>query len=216
MKYIAIIPARGGSKRIPRKNLKPILGKPLLYWSIKACQCSKMLDEFVVSTENAEIKEYARSLGASVHDRPPELSVDLASVIPTLIHAIKDSSADAMMMIQPTSPIRIGGLIDSCIEDFERENPDSLSTGSNSYHFEWGTMPSMASQLMKPFFYNDGNVEIHRREVTMAGLTYGEKRFRKIVPQHFNHEIDTEIDFIEVEAVMKHLHEKNPNDPIFN
>lgn len=216
MKYFAIIPARGGSKRLPGKNVKPIMGMPLIYWSIKTCQDSKLLGDFAVSTDDSEIKACALKYGAKVIDRPPDLAIDSASVIPTLIHALKPTDADAMVMIQPTSPIRTEQILDQCLSKFESEKPDSLSTGFNSVHFEWGSMPSMASQLMRPFFYNDGCVEIHKREVTMAGLTYGANRYKFYVPQYFSHEIDNEIDFIEVEAVMKHLKEKNPNDPLFN
>ena len=76
---LGVIPARGGSKGIKRKNLKLLCGKPLLYWSIKAAQESKLMDAFVVSTEDAEIKKVAQKYGATVLDRPKELAEDYAT-----------------------------------------------------------------------------------------------------------------------------------------
>lgn len=88
-KIIAIIPARGGSKRIPRKNIYPFLGKPLIQWSIEACQKSKYISDIYVSTEDAEIKEVSQKLGAKVIDRPPELAEDNVWTQEVLKQAVK-------------------------------------------------------------------------------------------------------------------------------
>lgn len=86
---LAIIPARGGSKRIPRKNIKPFCGKPMIAWSIEAAQLSGCFDRIIVSTDDAEIAEVARFHGAEVpFIRPPELSDDYAGTIPVIAHAI--------------------------------------------------------------------------------------------------------------------------------
>lgn len=88
---VAIIPARGGSKRIPRKNIKPFCGKPMLAWSIEAAQNSKCFDLIVVSTDDAEIAELAKSYGACVpFIRPEELSNDFVGTIPVIKHAIQE------------------------------------------------------------------------------------------------------------------------------
>lgn len=211
MTYLGVIPARGGSKRIPKKNLKKIYGYPLIYWTIAASKNSKLMSDFYVSTDDSEIKEYSLSLGVKVIDRPKELSLDLTSSMDVLKHALILYPHDCVIMLQPTSPVRINGIIDQCISLFNEKKPDSLSTGFNSYQFQWGKIESMASQLMKPFFYNDGCVEIHKKGVILGGKSFGENRYELLVPQYYNHEIDSEIDFIEVEAVMKYLEEKNGN-----
>lgn len=87
---LAVIPARGGSKRIPRKNIKPFCGKPMIAWSIEAAQRSGCFDQIVVSTDDAEIAEAARQFGAAVpFMRPAELSDDHTGTIPVIRHAIE-------------------------------------------------------------------------------------------------------------------------------
>jgi pseudaminic acid cytidylyltransferase len=86
---LAIIPARGGSKRIPRKNIKPFAGKPVIAWSIEAAQASGCFDRIIVSTDDAEVAEVARAHGAEVpFMRPPELSDDHIGTIPVVAHAV--------------------------------------------------------------------------------------------------------------------------------
>jgi pseudaminic acid cytidylyltransferase len=87
---LAIIPARGGSKRIPRKNIRPFCGKPMLAWSIEASRLAGCFDHIIVSTDDAEIAEVARSCGAQTpFVRPPELSDDHTGTIPVIAHAIE-------------------------------------------------------------------------------------------------------------------------------
>lgn len=87
---IAIIPARGGSKRIPRKNIKPFFGKPMLAWSIEAAKSSACFDHIIVSTDDAEIADTARQYGAEIpFIRPPELADDHSGTIPVIAHAIR-------------------------------------------------------------------------------------------------------------------------------
>lgn len=91
---LAVIPARGGSKRIPRKNIKPFCGKPIIAWSIAAARDSGCFDRVIVSTDDAEIARVARDAGAEVpFVRPPELSDDHAGTIPVVRHAVDWQSA---------------------------------------------------------------------------------------------------------------------------
>lgn len=86
---VAVIPARGGSKRIPRKNIKPFCGKPMIVWSIEAAKASGCFDRVVVSTDDEEIAEVAKEYGAEVpFIRPPELSDDYAGTLPVIRHAV--------------------------------------------------------------------------------------------------------------------------------
>lgn len=205
IEFLGVIPARGGSKRVPGKNIKKLYGKPLIYWSILAAKKSKYLDDFVVSTEDIEIARIAKRYGTKVLERPVELARDDISVFPVLKHALEHIEAKNVVLLQPTSPIRVNGIIDKCIRTFKHLEPDSLATGYICKCYEWTKMPNMPSQEMKGWFYNDGCVEIHSADVILSNRHWGDKRIRFIVPEIYNHEIDTWLDFIKVEAVMRYL-----------
>jgi len=112
---LAVIPARGGSKRCPRKNLKFFRGKPLVLWSIEAAQESKLIDTVVVSTDDWEITGLAMKY-VPVITRPPELATDTATNEDVLRHAIKIFPGhDWVVLLQPTSPLRTPEDIDECI-----------------------------------------------------------------------------------------------------
>jgi CMP-N-acetylneuraminic acid synthetase len=107
---IAVIPARGGSKRLPRKNIYPVFGKPMLAWSIEACKRSKLLDEIYVSTDDGEIAGVALSYGARVIDRPADLSDDVTPKMEVIRHAdewyrqANGSSPKVLVSVQSNSP----------------------------------------------------------------------------------------------------------------
>lgn len=107
-RFLAVIPARGGSKGVPRKNIRIVAGKPLIAWSIEAALQSGVLSQVAVSTEDAEIAEIASQYGATVVDRPVDLAQDNTPTLPVLLHAVKalGFTGDAVMTLQPTSPLR--------------------------------------------------------------------------------------------------------------
>ncbi len=114
---LGVIPARGGSKGVPRKNIRVVAGKPLLAYSIEAAQGSAYIDRFVVSTEDAEIREVALAWGAEVLNRPPELAQDETPGIDPVLHAIATFPRyDYVVLLQPTSPLRTADDIDSALE----------------------------------------------------------------------------------------------------
>lgn len=117
MTVLAVIPARGGSKRVERKNLRMVAGKPLLAWSIEAAQASKLVTRVIVSTEDAEIAAVARSYGAEVHDRPEWAATDDAPIESALWAVHQWAGAyDWMVTLQPTCPVREPGVIDEAIK----------------------------------------------------------------------------------------------------
>lgn len=132
MKVLAIIPARGGSKGIPRKNIKLLAGKPLIAYSIEAAQKASGLDRVVVSTDDEEIAEVSRRFGAEVIMRPAYLAEDKTPTLPVLQHVVETLAADdyvpdAVMTLQPTSPLRTPVHIDEAIALFkEDDKADSL------------------------------------------------------------------------------------------
>jgi CMP-N-acetylneuraminic acid synthetase len=105
MNILGITPARGGSKGIPRKNIKEIAGKPLIAWTIEAAKESKMIDRYVVSTEDEEIAEISREYGADVIERPLEPATDDATTLSVLQHVIEWIPCDSIVLLQATSPI---------------------------------------------------------------------------------------------------------------
>ncbi len=117
MKTLAVIPARGGSKGIPRKNIRQIANKPLIVWTIEAALRSSLLDSVIVSTDDQEIAEVARNAGAEVPFlRPAELAQDHSAGIDPLLHAISEVPGfDAVVLLQPTSPLRRTEDIDECL-----------------------------------------------------------------------------------------------------
>lgn len=112
---LAVIPARGGSKRVPMKNLKPYRGKPLLLWTIWAAQESVYIDQLAVSTDNEEIYSIASQFVLTLQ-RPLELATDTASSEDVLRDVMKSYRLDWIVLLQPTSPLRTGEDIDLCIE----------------------------------------------------------------------------------------------------
>ncbi len=135
---LGITPARGDSKGIPRKNIKIIAGKPLIAWTIEAVKQSKLIDRYVVSTEDDEIARIAHRYGAEVLRRPPELATDEATTEAVLQHVMECIPYDAVVLLQATSPIRRAGLIDECIQEFLDDNYDSLATGFICKYVEYG------------------------------------------------------------------------------
>lgn len=117
-KVLAIIPARGGSKGVPRKNIRDVAGKPLIAWSIEAGKRSRYIDRLMVSTEDAEIAEVARRCGAEVPFlRPAHLAKDDTPGIDPVLHAIAELPGyDLVVLLQPTSPLRDSADIDGCLE----------------------------------------------------------------------------------------------------
>ena len=114
---IAVIPARGGSRRIPRKNLQPYMGKSLIAWAVESARKSRYLDDFCVSSEDDEIIKHATNCGAKVIKRPAWLATDRAMNEGVLIHLLYTWKwADWIVLLQPTSPQRTGADIDECIE----------------------------------------------------------------------------------------------------
>jgi len=142
-KIIAIIPARGGSKGIHKKNLTLVNNKPLIFWSINHALNSKLIDEIWVSSDSKEILEYASACGAKSILRPKGISDDFATSEDAWIHAINEiesSGADIDLVIgmQATSPIRESGDINNAIIQFKQENLDSLFSSTHyGENFHW-------------------------------------------------------------------------------
>jgi CMP-N,N'-diacetyllegionaminic acid synthase len=120
-RVLAVVAARGGSKGVPRKNVLPVAGRPLLAWSLQAARESRYVDRVIVSSEDAEILALAGSFGADVpFTRPPELARDDTPGIEPVLHAVSALQGfDIVVLLQPTSPLRTSSDVDACLERLE-------------------------------------------------------------------------------------------------
>jgi N-acylneuraminate cytidylyltransferase len=199
---LGVIPARGGSKGLPRKNILPIAGFPLIYWSIQAAKRSKLLDDYVVSTDDQEIAAIAHSYGARVIDRPAHLGQDDTTTLAVLQHVISSQACDAVAVLQPTSPLRNADTIDNCIREFQNGDYDTLATGYYTKIIEYGTHQNLRRQDIPGFFYDDGNVYIISKSVIQSNRWHGDRICKKVLDAELNVEIDDEVTFISTEALM--------------
>lgn len=143
-KIIGIIPARGGSKGLPRKNILPLLGKPLIAWTIEQANSSKYLEKVFVSTDDEEIAKISKNYGAEVpFIRPKELATDDAKGVDVVMHAIEwlemnNNFYDLIMLLQPTSPLRTTEDIDNTIELlFSKKAKAIISVCEAEHHPSW-------------------------------------------------------------------------------
>lgn len=142
MKVVAIIPARGGSKGVPRKNLRDVAGKPLIAWSIEDAAESKIVSEVYVTTDDSEIAQVSIRYGAKVINRPADLAMDSSTSESALRHALDeivkmDGEPRLVVFLQATSPLRSDRDIDAAIELLEKSDADSVLSVTPAHVFLW-------------------------------------------------------------------------------
>jgi CMP-N,N'-diacetyllegionaminic acid synthase len=150
-KILAVIPARGGSKGLPRKNLLPLGGKPLIAWTVQAAQSSRYIDRTVFSSEDEELIRTAREWGCEVpFPRPTELANDTSRNIDVVLHLLEQLPGyDILALLQPTSPLRTAQHIDQAIELMHRQGAGScisVSVASKSPY--WSYTMAQSGRLM--------------------------------------------------------------------
>ncbi len=173
MDILCLIPARGGSKGIPRKNLRSVGGRPLITWTIEQALAAEADLHVVVSTDDEEIAQVAREAGADVPWlRPAELAVDTAATEPTVEHAIAQvteagRAPDAVLLLQATSPIRLPGTLDRAVAQFTDSRVDSLvGVIPKSPFYWWASDPPRADY--------DVDHRPRRQELTPPQMRYYE------------------------------------------
>jgi CMP-N-acetylneuraminic acid synthetase len=139
LKYVALIPLRGGSKSIPLKNIKVIAGRPLCYWVLKACTDSGFFKEIIVSTDSEEIRRVVVSLNLPVRvlNRPAELASDESSTESVMLHALPYVDCDVLVTVQATSPLLTADDLVRAKAEFEQGNFTSLLTAVRTKRFFW-------------------------------------------------------------------------------
>ncbi|WPC41043.1 acylneuraminate cytidylyltransferase family protein [Clostridium sp. JS66] len=224
-KVLAIIPARGSSKGIPRKNVKNISSKPLIAYTIEETFKSKYIDKVIVSTEDAEIASISKTYGAEIPFlRPKDLALDTTPGIDPIIHAVnwfqeKGEIFNLVMCIQCTSPLRKFWQVDEAIEKLIRKNGDSIvSVCESEVSPYW--MKKIENGIMKDFLDNvpfyarrqdipqvyrlNGAIYIAKTEVLLKNKNwYTENTLPYVMDKKSSIDIDDMIDFKFVEFLMR-------------
>ncbi len=226
---LAVITARGGSKRVVRKNLRPLGGKPLLAWTVAAAmQVKDRLCSIIVSTEDREIAAVARECGADVPFlRPTELASDKARSLPVLQHAVNFiESRDSIrigwvLLLQPTSPFRTASDIVACIDLAQEHVCDSVISVCEMYDHPVFAKRIGADGYLVPFcldevegirrqdvsppaFKRNGAIYLTQRDVLMKQESiYGARVLPYVMPVERSIDIDSEVDLLVAEALLK-------------
>ncbi len=223
MKTIAIIPARGGSKRLPRKNIQLLGGLPLIAHSILYAQKHSFIDEVYVSTDDDKIKAIAAKYGAKVIDRPEIISGDLEPTVSALKHVVEqvEQGVENVVLLQATNPLRPEELLKEAFEIYEKEECDSLFTLTRN-HQKFGKIINnkfvpfnyvigQRSQDLDPLFFENGLLYICKVSLILEDKIIGKKAIPMVVSHLFSKvDIDTQEDFDYAE----YLYQKNNNSKI--
>ena len=216
----AIIPARGGSKGIPKKNLKLLMGKPLIVWTIEVALKSKSFKNIIVSTDDPQIAKVAKEAGAEVPFlRPNYLATDQIPIINTILYILnKEKNIKDIMLLQPTSPLRssqdIRNIIklrnqnkkDSAISIVEAKKHPNLSLTLNKLKIKKFVNNSLIlpRQQMEKIYLINGAMYLSTREFILDKKDfYGEDTLGYIMPEERSVDIDSYIDFDWAEFLIK-------------
>ena len=222
---IAIIPARGGSKGLPGKNIKPLNGKPLIAYTIEEALKTKNITRVIVSTDDSEIAEVAKKYGAEIpFMRPKSLADDTAKSIDVYNYTIKrleeeeNSEINEVIILQPTSPLRTSQHIDEAIELYFTKKADSVVSYCQEEHpvfwhkyineegkfediFEEDYLKNR--QEIRPTYFPNGAIYILKKEMLSKGTYYSDKSYAYIMDSQFSVDIDTETEFNFVQFLMQ-------------
>ncbi len=188
MKPLCVIPARGGSERIPLKNIAPLAGKPMLAWTVLAAQGSGVFDRVYVSTDHEEIAAAAQAFGATVHRRPDHLAGGLVSATEVCLEvaealAGRGIAHDAIVCLQPTSPLRTAADVVAAWDGFAASGADFLVsvTRIDPHYFHWAIHESgggwelffgerflVERPLLPPVFRPNGAIKVGRTGALQA------------------------------------------------
>jgi N-acylneuraminate cytidylyltransferase len=196
-RVLGLIPARGGSKGVPRKNVRELGGRPLIVWTIESARRAEGLTSVVVSTDDPEIARVAEDAGAEVPFlRPAELATDTTPTLAVMIDALDRLAADgrefdAVCLLQPTTPFRPADLVDRAVDELFDRGADSVVSVSAlpfDHHPDWALVrgedgfaswatgrdePPTRRQDLRPAYHRDGSLYVTRTSVLRAGSLYG-------------------------------------------
>ena len=220
--FLAIIPARGGSKRLPRKNVLDLCGKPLIAWSIEAGLNSKYIDKVVVTSDDDEILNISEEFGTEIIKRPDELASDTATTFDAIKHTIENMKKyDYIILLQPTTPLRNEKHIDEAIEILESKNADAAISVCEMDHsplwsntldeslsiegFLKDEVLNKRSQDLEKYYRLNGAIYICKTENLLEEKSFflKENIFAYVMDRKSSVDIDEEIDFKIAEVLKK-------------
>ena len=224
-RVIAVIPARGGSKALPHKNIAPLGGRPLIVWSIEIAQSVDLIERVIVSTDDEAIAAMALKHDAEVYRRPPHLATDTALVVDALRDLIETlrtegEPARVMVLLEPTCPFRSAEDVTACLAKLVSEGRDSVATFNQAElnpHRAWviengepapfiaGADPWQPRQKLPPAYQLNGAVYAFRADrlpPATNALLYGDSA-AVIIPAERCLDIDTAFDFVLAETLLK-------------
>ena len=220
--FLAIIPARGGSKRLPRKNILDLAGKPLIAWSIEAGLQSKYIDKVIVTSDDDEILNIAKKFGSETIKRPDKLASDTATSFDAIKHTIENIDRyDYIVLLQPTSPLRTAAQIDGAIELLESKNADAIVSVCEMDHSPlWSNMlpkdgsmndfirdevKNKRSQDLEPYYRLNGAIYIIKTDKLLEEKSFFIEKniFAYRMDRESSVDIDEEMDFIIATALMQ-------------
>lgn len=223
MTIAAMIPARGGSKRVPHKNLAPCAGKPLLAWTAEAALASRHLDRVLLSTDDEAIAEAGRSFGLEVpFMRPAELSGDLVPMAPVMNHAFRWLEEEgvelkAFVLLQPSSPLREARHIDEAIDlFFETGVPSVVSVVEVPHIFHPAKILRLSDDRVLPYHddtsgYTDQGygrngpaIVVNQPSVVAAGMRWSETIVPYVMPPEVSVDIDEPFDLLVADCLLRH------------
>jgi len=212
--FLAIIPARGGSKRLPRKNILNLNGKPLIAYSIEAGLQSKYIDKVIVTSDDEEILNVSKEFGADIIKRPDELASDIATSFDAIKHTIENvDKYDYIILLQPTSPLRSAVQIDEAIELFKTKEANAVVSVCEMDHSPlWSnTLPQDASmqgflreevlnkrsQDLEKYYRLNGAIYICKTDKLLEEESFllKENIFAYVMDRESSIDIDEKIDF---------------------
>lgn len=217
MQILAVIPARGGSKGIPKKNIRLMNGKPLISYSINNAKDSRYITDVFVTTDSNEIAEVAEEYGAEVIKRDESLSSDLVTLDPVVFHArncaekIKNKQYDVVITLQPTSPLLKTETLDNAIEYFINRNYDTVISVINKPHLSWGIQENKIIPLYKerknrqelpPQYFETGAFLIAKANCVKNNTRIGENVSVFEVAENESIDIDDKDDWLLTENLM--------------
>ncbi|OGT98240.1 MAG: hypothetical protein A2X80_06720 [Geobacteraceae bacterium GWB2_52_12] len=224
---LTLITARGGSKGVPRKNICPLAGKPLIAWTIEAARQSTLNSRIIVSTDDPEIADVSKEFGAEAPFlRPAEFATDSATSESVIEHTLSwlaqhdDFSPDLILLLQPTSPFRTSDDIDNAYKILQQENADALvSVTTNTRPVQWlrlineegfladlgiGSRIDRRQDAELLYELNGGIYLIHTDVFLKERTLYPERTIPYVMPPERSLDIDNELDFLIADLVMRH------------
>ena len=228
-RVLCVIPAKGNSRRLPKKNIRILAGKPLVAWTIEAAQRAKRLTDYLVSSDDSEIIEIAKQYGAPVpFVRPVELATDTVRNIAVVRHALefmeneKQMNYDIIINLQPTSPVRDPAHIDQAVEMLWGSDLDSLVSVKGPYKKRDPVLKAIRNGVLEDYspvedptdaepayMYNAALYAVKRDYFIKHNKLISPRQVPLIMDTIYSVDVDTEADFLMAETYLNYLARKS-------